>query len=205
MRDRQKSLSSKGLKQYWLTNPSQNTVHGAQSGTRQNCAFSVRTIHAPIPLSTPPEKSWWTEITTQRSPSYAIAARYGVREWYVCPHCVKRVAKLYIGKKDIGCRACWKLHYKSQSADKLDRMRMKIRQQRYAIWGNNDLTNNLFNDIRMFPKPKGMRWATFDRKRAELSAMEMAYWQAFSPVVDRITGVIESKAGKASRGIGLTL
>lgn len=82
---------------------------------------------------------------------------------------------------------------------------MKIRQQRCAIWGNNDLTNNLFNDIRMFPKPKEMRWATFDRKRAELSAMEMAYWQAFSPVVDRITGVIERKTGKAARGIGLTL
>lgn len=132
-------------------------------------------------------------------------AGYGVREWYVCPHCMKRAAKLYIGKKDIGCRACWKLHYKSQSGDRLDRMRMKIRQQRYAIWGNNDLTNNLFNDIRMFPKPKGMRWATFDRKRAELSAMEMAYWQAFSPVVDRITSVIERKTGKAARGIGMTL
>ncbi|HGO5654178.1 hypothetical protein QP231_03270 [Klebsiella pneumoniae] len=115
-------------------------------------------------------------------------AGYGVRQWYVCPHCTKRVAKLYIGRKDIGCRECWNLHYKSQSADRLDRMRIKIRQQRYAIWGNNDLANNLFNDIRMFPKPKGMRWATFDRKRAELSVMEMAYWQAFSPVVDKITG-----------------
>ncbi|EOH1014405.1 hypothetical protein AB3X31_13500 [Raoultella terrigena] len=115
-------------------------------------------------------------------------AGYGVRQWYVCPHCTKRVAKLYIGRKDIGCRECWNLHYKSQSADRLDRMRMKIRQQRYAIWGNNDLANNLFNDIRMFPKPKGMRWATFDRKRAELSVMEMAYWQAFSPVVGKITG-----------------
>ena len=82
-------------------------------------------------------------------------------------------------------------------------MSMKIRQQRYAIWGSNDLTNNLFNDIRMFPKPKGMRWATFDRKRAELSVMEMAYWQAFSPVVDRITGVIERKTRNAARGIGL--
>ncbi len=82
---------------------------------------------------------------------------------------------------------------------------MKIRQQRCAIWGNNDLTNNLFNDIRMFPKPKEMRWATFDRKRAELSAMEMAYWQAFSPVVDRITSVIERKTGKAARAIGLEL
>jgi hypothetical protein len=35
---------------------------------------------------------------------------------------MKRAAKLYIGKKDIGCRECWKLHYKSQSADRLDRM-----------------------------------------------------------------------------------
>ncbi|CAM7227931.1 TPA: hypothetical protein M4229_001585 [Klebsiella pneumoniae] len=129
-------------------------------------------------------------------------AGYGVRQWYVCPHCTKRVAKLYIGRKDIGCRECWNLHYKSQSADRLDRMRMKIRQQRYAIWGNNDLTNNLFNDIRMFPKPKGMRWATFYRKRAELSAMEIAYWKAYSPVVDRITGVIERKTGEAAKDIG---
>ncbi|MBC3625857.1 MULTISPECIES: hypothetical protein [Klebsiella] len=129
-------------------------------------------------------------------------AGYGVRQWYVCPHCTKRVAKLYIGRKDIGCRECWNLHYKSQSADRLDRMRMKIRQQRYAIWGNNELTNNLFNDIRMFPKPKGMRWTTFYRKRADLSAMEMAYWKALSPVVDRITGVIERKTGKAAKDIG---
>jgi hypothetical protein len=48
-----------------------------------------------------------------------------------------------------------------------------------------------------------MRWATFDRKRAELSAMEMAYWQAFSPVVDRITGVIERKTGGASYRAGV--
>lgn len=79
---------------------------------------------------------------------------------------------------------------------------MKIRQQRYAIWGNNELTNNLFNDIRMFPKPKGMRWTTFYRKLADLSAMEMAYWKALSPVVDRITGVIERKTGKAAKDIG---
>lgn len=35
--------------------------------------------------------------------------------------------------------------------------------------------------------------------------MEMAYWQAFSPVVDRIRGMVERKTGKAARGIGLTL
>lgn len=139
---------------------------------------------------------------TRRIRTTTTQAGYGVRQWYVCPHCTKRVAKLYIGRKDLVCRLLLEKKNKSQSAARLDRMRMKIHQQRYAIWGNNDLTNNLFNDIRMFPKPKGMRWATFYRKRAELSAMEMAYWKEFSPVVDRITGVIERKTGKAAKDTG---
>ncbi len=115
-------------------------------------------------------------------------AGYGVRQWYVCPHCMNRVAKLYISPKDIGCRGCWKLHYKSQSADKLDRMRMSIRWQRYAIWGDGEQYINLFNQPELFPKPKGMRWATFDRRLTRLMQYEQAYWRAFSPVVDRITG-----------------
>lgn len=115
-------------------------------------------------------------------------AGYGTRYWYVCPHCMNRVAKLYIGPKDIGCRGCWKLHYKSQSGDKLDRMRMSIRRQRYAIWGDGEQYINLFNQLELFPKPKGMRWATFDRRLARLMQYEQAYWRAFSPVVDRITG-----------------
>ena len=132
-------------------------------------------------------------------------AGYGVREWYVCPHCIKRVAKLYIGKKDIGCRGCWKLHYASQSEDGLGRMRMKMRRQRYAVWGNTEQTRNLANNPCSFPKPKGMRWDTFNKKVGVLVRYESVYWQAFSPVVDRITGVIERKTGKAARGIGLTL
>ncbi|ELW7388866.1 hypothetical protein AB8939_17020 [Yersinia enterocolitica] len=117
-------------------------------------------------------------------------AGYGIRQWYVCPHCIKRVAKLYIGSKDIGCRECWKLHYKSQSGDGLDRMRMNIRRQRVAIWGDGERVLNLFNHPETFPKPKGMRWETFERKLARLIASEQAYWRAFSPLVDRITGHI---------------
>lgn len=115
-------------------------------------------------------------------------AGYGVRYWYICPHCHLRCAKLYIGGKDIGCRMCWKLHYKSQSGDRLDRMRMSIRRQRYTIWGNNERTNNLFNHPYTFPKPKGMRWETFNRKLAALVQSESVYWRAFAPFVDRITG-----------------
>lgn len=115
-------------------------------------------------------------------------AGYGVRIWYVCPHCGTRAAKLYIGKKDIACRKCWKLHYASQSEDQLTRMRRDIRRQRYAIWGNTKHTRNLAHSPHLFAKPKGMRWEAFDRKVARLIRCELAYWQAFTPVVDRIIG-----------------
>lgn len=115
-------------------------------------------------------------------------AGYGVRQWYVCPHCGGRVAKLYIGEKDIACRKCWKLHYASQSEDRLGRMRRSIRSKRYAIWGNNEKTRNLANHPYIFPKPKGMRWETFDRKVAELVQYEQAYWQVFAPVIDKLCG-----------------
>lgn len=42
-----------------------------------------------------------------------------------------------------------------------------------------------------------MRWETFKPKRAEVAALESAYFQAFKPVVDRLTGVIERKVNKA--------
>lgn len=115
-------------------------------------------------------------------------AGYGVRHWYLCPHCCKRTAKLYISSKTLACRGCFGLHYASQSEDRLGRMRMMLRRQRYAIWGNTEQTRNLTISLYLFPKPKGMRWETFDRKVARLMRYEEAYWRAFSPVVDRITG-----------------
>lgn len=118
-------------------------------------------------------------------------AGYGVRYWYLCPHCCGRVAKLYIGEKDIACRKCWKLHYASQSEGRLARMRRDIRRQRFAIWGSNEQTRNLFNQPHTFPKPKGMRWETFEQKVATLERSENAYFRAFAPVVDKICGMVK--------------
>ncbi|WP_410750442.1 hypothetical protein [Citrobacter sp. U14242] len=143
--------------------------------------------------------------TTQQADGYAMTingvtrlirisltdAGYGVRQWYTCPCCGKRVAKLYIGEKDIACRKCWNLHYASQSEDRLGRMRMKIRRQRYAIWGNTKHTRNLANHPYSFLKPKGMRWETFNKKVAVLVRYESAYWQAFAPVIDKICGRVD--------------
>ncbi|MCD1125340.1 hypothetical protein LPW36_04750 [Jinshanibacter sp. LJY008] len=117
-------------------------------------------------------------------------AGYGWREWYLCPHCSSRVADLFVGKKDIACRKCWKLHYASQSENQIDRMRRNIIKQRVAIWGGYPPASNLFERVTYFPKPKGMRWETFERKRNKLIQDEAHYWLAFLPIVDKICGSI---------------
>lgn len=121
-------------------------------------------------------------------------AGYGVRYWYLCPHCYSRTAKLYIGQQDIACRTCWKLHYASQSENKLDRLRRNIRRQRIAIWGDYEPAANLFNQVYFFPKPKGMRWDTFECKRAQLMKDEERYWNAFYPVIDRLIGGVSKRS-----------
>ncbi|MBT0731523.1 hypothetical protein [Rosenbergiella nectarea] len=130
---------------------------------------------------------------------------YGVRHWYVCPHCQNRKAKLFIGRKDLACRDCWGLHYASQSEDRLARMRRTIFKKRAAIWKNYEPARSLFNDCYRFPKPKGMRWETFTEKRAEALELEQRYFIAFRPVLDRINGTIERNTNRAAKALGITL
>lgn len=111
-------------------------------------------------------------------------AGYGHREWYVCSHCGGRVAKLYLGYGEIACRECFGLHYRSQSEGKIDRMARDVRRQRYAIWGDNEQTRNLLNKSRFFPKPKGVRQETFNRKLSELMEKEREYWLASTSVME---------------------
>lgn len=119
-------------------------------------------------------------------------AGYGVRHWYLCPHCHQRCAKLHIGRKDIACRKCWGLHYASQSEDRLARMRRLLRSKRLAIWPHDTPElMNLFKTPFQFAKPKGMRWETFERKRWQLFRQEERYWKVFMPVIERLTGKIE--------------
>lgn len=118
-------------------------------------------------------------------------AGYGVRYWYSCPHCHKRRAILYLGSQDLGCRECWKLHYPSQSESHFDRLRRKVRVGRFAIWGYSSDVSDLTKYVYDFRKPKGMRWATFDKLVAEQARLEEYYWQAVIPFVDKLTSNIK--------------
>lgn len=132
-------------------------------------------------------------------------AGYGVRYWFLCPHCGSRRAKLHVGKRDIACRECWGIHYASQSEDRLSRMRRHMYAQRAEIWGNYGPACSLFNCVFDFPKPKGMRWVTFNQKVAKLAQYENSYWLAMRPVVDRTTRIIERKVSKATSSLGIEL
>jgi len=126
-------------------------------------------------------------------------AGYGVRHWYLCPHCHQRCAKLHIGRKSIACRKCWGLHYASQSEDRLARMRRLMRSKRLAIWSHDTPElMNLFKTPFHFDKPKGMRWETFERKRWQLFRQEERYWKVFMPVIERLTGKIERQGDTVS-------
>jgi len=80
----------------------------------------------------------------------------GSRQWFLCPHCGKRVAILYGLNSGFLCRHCYRLPYASQSETYLDRMFRKVRKIRKKLDGDIDL------DIPLYRKPKGMHWKTFN-------------------------------------------
>ena len=91
----------------------------------------------------------------------------GARQWFLCPHCGKRVAVLYGAGTRFLCRHCNNLSYESRNEDFADRMRRKARKIRGRLGASGDL----FEPV-LF-KPKGMHQKTFDRlRRAELSATQ---------------------------------
>ena len=81
----------------------------------------------------------------------------GNRQWFLCPHCGKRVAILYGLNSGFLCRHCYGLPYASQGETYLDRIMRKTRKIRKRLDGDVDLSMPIFH------KPKGMHWKTFNR------------------------------------------
>ena len=92
----------------------------------------------------------------------------GVRPWFLCPCCGRRVAKLYGGAVFV-CRHCRRLNYASQQANKRDRASDHSWKLRRALACNEGF---LFTPAEFIPKPKGMHWRTFRRKIAQLKRVD---------------------------------
>lgn len=92
----------------------------------------------------------------------------GMRPWFVCPGCQRRVAVLACLHGAFRCRHCHHLRYASQSQEALDRLYHKQQQIRTRL--------GLAPHASMWrsPKPKGMHWKTFDRLREQGLGLENA-------------------------------
>tara|TARA_R110001592_G_scaffold360339_1_gene668549 strand:+ start:4843 stop:5463 length:621 start_codon:yes stop_codon:yes gene_type:complete len=97
--------------------------------------------------------------------------------YITCPYCQKQRQSLYAIKTAYACRQCIGLHHASQSERPQERLMRRIRKLRVALWGTNHPNiNSMFENIRYWPKPKGMRWKTFEQKRDKITELENKYW-----------------------------
>ena len=97
--------------------------------------------------------------------------------YITCPYCQKQRQSLYAIKYAYGCRQCIGLHYASQSERPNERLMRRIRKLRKELWGYDwPEVNNMFEQVAHWPKPKWMRWKTFEQKRNKITELENKYW-----------------------------
>lgn len=84
----------------------------------------------------------------------------GVRYWFNCPQCTKRVAKLYLKHSMFYCRSCHALNYATQQDTKLDSTRLVMYRLRNKLgWEYDSVLMPIYKQHR----PKGMHQITFNR------------------------------------------
>ena len=91
----------------------------------------------------------------------------GARPWLLCPSCGRRCGVMYL-HGSFACRTCHRLVYPStreQADSRLASRLQRIMARLEASWRD---------DPRFVAKPRGMRWATFERLSREAQATEQA-------------------------------
>jgi len=109
--------------------------------------------------------------------------------YITCPYCQKQRQSLYAIKYAYGCRQCIGLHYASQSERPSERLMRRIRKLRKELWGYDwPDVNNMFEQVSYWPKPKWMRWKTFEQKRGKITELEKRYWPMAVAQMDSLFG-----------------
>jgi hypothetical protein len=122
---------------------------------------------------------------------HRIALKYDNRSasnklYITCPYCHKQRQSLYAIKNAYACRQCIGLHYACQSERPQERLMRRIRKLRKELWGYDwPDVNNMFKKVLCWPKPKFMRWKTFEKKRNKIIELEERYWPMANEEINR--------------------
>ena len=120
------------------------------------------------------------ENVSDRVPIVRVACRFGgERPYFICPgtSCSRRVATLYLVKRDFLCRDCSRLGYASQREDRWDRTRRRVAK---AIQPPPRREPDADMGDRFPPRPKGMWRRTYASLCDRLSEAEVAEGQAMT-------------------------
>jgi hypothetical protein len=94
----------------------------------------------------------------------------GMRAYFICSKCERKVMALYLSDKYFYCRSCCNLAYKSQQENKVDRLLRKARKIREKLNAENDMLGIIWH------KPKGMHHKTFNRLSDESNTLMKKYF-----------------------------
>lgn len=120
------------------------------------------------------------EPRTQRVPILRTPCTYGgMRPWFACPHCAKRVAVIYLRRGGFYCRQCARVAYCSQSEGACGRAWRK-QQKAEAKLGEG------------WARPKGMHSATRERLLAIIFRCEERRDDEIARFIGRHAGLLGS-------------
>lgn len=91
----------------------------------------------------------------------------GVRLWFLCPHCEKRVAVLSAYGVRFLCRHCYQLTHASKQESRMTRMISQKHKLGARIFEHYDSGEG-------FGKKKGMHWKTFERLHVKYQQLDYA-------------------------------
>ena len=115
--------------------------------------------------------------------------------YITCPYCKKQRQSLYAIKYAYACRECVGLHYASQSERPSERLMRRIIKLRKELWGYDWFdVNNMCEQVRYWPKPKWMRWKTFEQRRNKITELEKKYLPMFMAQINIIIDDHQIKA-----------
>lgn len=127
----------------------------------------------------------WQDMTQPVALDHTPCRYGGVRPWFCCPRCQRRVAVLALYRTGFWCRHCHRLPYASQQEGLIDRLWSQIRKLGQSVGATAD------ESPWMWQKPKGMHWDTFERRVARAQELEMLRDAAFSLRVEALLAQME--------------
>ncbi len=92
----------------------------------------------------------------------------GLRPWFVCPLCGRRVSSLLYVQHRFGCRHCFNTCYASENKSRSLRQRQKEVKALSKLGFTSYQELLWFGDLR---KPKGMHYSTFEREANKISSI----------------------------------